>query len=807
MDDVAFALEDGSAVITDALAVLVGGALRTLSLAHAPVQPVARLAQTSVAVAVVVLAGVAVGADAPDLDILGLADTSASSLGPVLVDARTGDPLAGLLVLVVSLTSQTLGADALHDVVARSTVALPRVEVVDLVGPASDPTHPVVDVVGLALGTLRAEVVDQVEPRLADTPADDEVLVGRTNRSADPVTSLAAPLGVPLNAVAAADPVVEDLSPGVALTADVVDQVVPRQTSAGPDNGVPDLVVGTGSMADPVGGVVDFSRGTDTAAVPDQVVALLADTLAVHVVLVGIAGGSAQTQTLDVAGLAVALLGVSVVDRVHHAGVARPVGHPVVLRQADAGLLADVEDFLVAAGHPAQSQSLVVDLVPGALSTDPFDGVVSHFAAAAAVLQDLIDSAADNAVASAVLPIAIFADTNSLHRVEGGLSLALSAHSVDLEVSLGAVALSSDDVVDLIGQTGDSADAQVGVVEGVCCALLANAVDQVVARLADALPVHLEGVDVLAEPRRVGERSRHVRLVGVRDALAAVEDIPLDTVTFLIKLVVDSIGWANSTLSVDQLEASNADTLQTSKVQVGIRAALGPADAHCRLVVVGGSTVGANTSDQVEVLPALADVVDEHLVDAADGNRNGRRHGRRDVDFEALSPANAQLSGLELVALDAVAGAGPGVVGGVGGTDVADGFDAAEAIVADAPLIPVDFVPAADGVVRVEGEALAVAHVVADETNALAEDVIVHLVDGAGDLLRLGISRGGHVGTVGHKGVGDLLGSVAQVIGGLGPRAHDCLVGLRADGENILPRVAGLRVEQDKQEGQDDCLY
>jgi len=60
------------------------------------------------------------------------------------------------------------------------------------------------------------------------------------------VASLSGGLLVTRNAVAAAGPVAVDLSPGVALGADVVDQVESGEAPTGPDDGVPDFVLGAG---------------------------------------------------------------------------------------------------------------------------------------------------------------------------------------------------------------------------------------------------------------------------------------------------------------------------------------------------------------------------------------------------------------------------------------------------------------------------------------------------------------------------------------------------------------------------------
>lgn len=67
------------------------------------------------------------------------------------------------------------------------------------------------------------------------------------------------------------------------------------------------------------------------------------------------------------------------------------------LRKADADLLAEVEDAPRIAGDSADTQSLVIDLVPCALSANSTDRVVSSDAAADAVVEYFIDSTSDYA--------------------------------------------------------------------------------------------------------------------------------------------------------------------------------------------------------------------------------------------------------------------------------------------------------------------------------------------------------------------------------------------------------------------------
>lgn len=216
------------------------------------------------------------------------------------------------------------------------------------------------------------------------------------------MASLTGGLLVSGHAVAAAGSVAVDLSPGVALGADVVDEIESWEAPAGPDDGVPDLVLGAGGVADSVGGLVDLGGRAQSAGVADEVVSLSADTLSVDKLLVGVAGRGAEAQVFDETGIAVTGLGDGVVGGLDHACVAGSISHLEQFRHTNASLLADIVDLSASTGDSAKSESLVVDLVPGTLSTDSSDGVEPRFAAAGAVLEDFIDSASDDAVSGGV---------------------------------------------------------------------------------------------------------------------------------------------------------------------------------------------------------------------------------------------------------------------------------------------------------------------------------------------------------------------------------------------------------------------
>jgi len=57
-------------------------------------------------------------------------------------------------------------------------------------------------------------------------------------------------------------------------------------------------------------------------------------------------------------------------------------------------LFADIEDAFGVARNSADSEALIVDLIPGALTTNSTNGVVASNAAADSIVEDLVDSTA-----------------------------------------------------------------------------------------------------------------------------------------------------------------------------------------------------------------------------------------------------------------------------------------------------------------------------------------------------------------------------------------------------------------------------
>lgn len=503
---------------------------------------VARFAETSVGVAVVVLARVAVGADSSDSDVLGSTYAGLGGFRVVLVDSGTGSDVAGLGVLVVGFLRSALAADAVDDVVALGAVALARVEVVDLVVSALDSAYSLVNVVELALGTLGAVVVDQVVSRFADASVQDVVLVDRTNRNALALTSLTGSLLEARFAVAALDHVVVELGLGVAGRAHALDEVVAGKAAASPDDGVPHFVVLARNVANSVSGVVNLSGRTEAAAVANEVVSLLANALATNELFVRVACRHAKTEVLDVSFIAGAGFGDGVVAGVENAGLAGAVGHLPKVGKADAFLKTDVPDVVSAAGDSADAKSLVVNFVPVANAANSLDGVVANFAAAKSVVEDLVGSASGNTVSGAVESESWRTGADLVDGVVGGVGSALGADVVDEEVLGSALANTLKDVVDLVGGAGDSADGEVDIVESALGTNDASAVDLVETGLADTETVDEEGVGVGALTGRVGQSGGRSGRVGLGDAHTAAEGVSLDAVADLGGLVVDRVG-------------------------------------------------------------------------------------------------------------------------------------------------------------------------------------------------------------------------------------------------------------------------
>ena len=318
-----------------------------------------------------------------------------------------------------------------------------------------------------------------------------------------------------------------------------MDEVVARKAAASSDDGVPNLVVLARNVTNSVSGIVNLSGRTKTAAVTNEVVSFLADTLAANELLVRIACRHAKTEVLDVSLIARARFGDGVVAGVKNASLAGSVSHLPEVRKTNTFLLTDVPDVVSAAGDSANAESLVVNFVPVANTANSVDWIVSNFAAAKAVLENLVGSASGNTISGAVESESWRTGADFVDRVVGGVGSALGADVVDEEVFGSALANTLKNVVDFVGVTGDSADGEVDIVEGALRTNDASAVDFVETGLADAETVDEEGVGVCALARRVGQSGGRSRSGGFGDAHTAAEGISVDAVADLGDFVVD----------------------------------------------------------------------------------------------------------------------------------------------------------------------------------------------------------------------------------------------------------------------------
>ena len=120
----ALSVDDRLPVITNTHCVDVGRAGGTNGLTEALLFSISRFAQTSIGVAVIVLTGIAVGADTSDSDVLRFAYASLCGFGVIFVDTWAGSDVAGFGELVVCLIGSTYDADSVDNVVSLGAIAL-----------------------------------------------------------------------------------------------------------------------------------------------------------------------------------------------------------------------------------------------------------------------------------------------------------------------------------------------------------------------------------------------------------------------------------------------------------------------------------------------------------------------------------------------------------------------------------------------------------------------------------------------------------------------------------------------------------
>lgn len=145
----------------------------------------------------------------------------------------------------------------------------------------------------------------------------------------------------------------------------------------------------------------------------------------------------------------------------------------------------NVVNPLSIAWNSAYSEAFVVDLVPVALAANTIDGVEPSNTAALSIGEDLVGSTA-NYAKSSLISISWGTAADSSNCAVGGVSRAFSADTIDTVGFISTAAGAINDVVDLIGWAGHSADLEVDIEVGVFRAGLACTINSVVIFLANA---------------------------------------------------------------------------------------------------------------------------------------------------------------------------------------------------------------------------------------------------------------------------------------------------------------------------------
>jgi hypothetical protein len=144
------------------------------------------------------------------------------------------------------------------------------------------------------------------------------------------------------------------------------------------------------------------------------------------------------------------------------------------------------------------------------------------------------------------------------------------------------------------------------------------------------------------------------------------------------------------------------------------------------VIDVGSSTVSANTFNEVEILKAGADIADESFVYFTSGHYRLRWLWRRGVWLAAFTLE-------EHISVGAIAGKGCQIVGGIRRADVTESSNEVISSRADTSLALVYLISSTDRVSLDVGIADSIAHVVAENADTLAEDVVVYLINWAVD--------------------------------------------------------------------------
>ena len=278
------------------------------------------------------------------------------------------------------------------------------------------------------------------------------------------------------------------------------------------------------------------------------------------------------------------------------------------MRKANTGFETDIESSSVVARNSAESKSLIINFVPLTHSADSINRVVSFFAAAKSILEDLINTTSQNAVSLSILRISSRADAGYTDCIKGRISFALLADTIDFEVSGSALANSLNNVVDLVSKARDTADCKVSIIESISWAFLANIVDQMERSFTNTESIDFKSIRISTDSRLDGSRRSLSRRSGFGDAHSTIEIVSIDAITSMMEFIIDSVFRAGVAFSIDILESSDTDAGKTGKIELLFSTAGRSANAELSIIVIRRNAVSTNSFHEIEVRKASTDV-------------------------------------------------------------------------------------------------------------------------------------------------------------------------------------------------------
>ena len=94
---------------------------------------------------------------------------------------------------------------------------------------------------------------------------------------------------IAFNTDAASVSMAVNLSSGIALTADIINEVVSGKASASSDYGVPNFISLARFVANTISSIINFSWRAKTAAVSNEIVSLSANAFSINISFIGVA--------------------------------------------------------------------------------------------------------------------------------------------------------------------------------------------------------------------------------------------------------------------------------------------------------------------------------------------------------------------------------------------------------------------------------------------------------------------------------------------------------------------------------------